>query len=290
MPELQIARWTKYGHDRIYVTTLEGIDVGYVDLVRRAAVLNDPTFATEFSAIAREWIEENPVDTDQGDPPRGPLPPPRPLEPRVLPQHDLRVNRPGEMARARRDAIHAQAPVRQTVARVLGVRTDEYSWRVGCAGEEKVGSELERLGPGWTVLHAVPVGERGADIDHVVIGSPGVFTINTKRHPGASVWVGKWAINVNRTKTDYLRNSRFEARRAGELLSAACGWPVPVQPVVAFVDIEEFTVRQQPDDVQVTTRRQLVDWLRRLPGKLHPIAVRQLQAYAADRTTWQVAG
>lgn len=76
MPELQIARWTKYGHDRIYVTTLEGIDVGYVDLVRRAAVLNDPTFATEFSAIAREWIEENPIDPDQGDPPRGQLPPP----------------------------------------------------------------------------------------------------------------------------------------------------------------------------------------------------------------------
>lgn len=286
MPELQIVRWKKYGHDRIYVKTEQGAEVGVIDLVRGTATLSEAAFAREFSAIAREWISQAPEHAEAVTRSID-LPPPKPLKPLVPPQHDLRAHRPGAAARARRDAIHAQAPLRQTVARLLGVRTDEYSWRVGCAGEEMVGGELAHLEPGWTVLHAVPVGTRGADIDHVVIGPPGVFTINTKRHPDAKVWVGQWAVNVNRAKTDYLRSSRTEARRAGELLTAACGWPVPVQPVIAFVDIAEFTVKQQPDDVHVTTLRQLVDWLQRQPPKLHPIALGQLQEYAADRLTWQ---
>ncbi|MBG6212216.1 hypothetical protein RCH23_000129 [Cryobacterium sp. CAN_C3] len=43
---------------------------------------------------------------------------------------------------------------------------------------------LSKLGPEWTVLHAVPVGSGSSDIDHVVIGPAGVFTINTKNHTG----------------------------------------------------------------------------------------------------------
>ncbi len=44
--------------------------------------------------------------------------------------------------------------------------------------------------PRWRVLHAIPVGERGSDIDHLAIGPAGVFTINAKYHAGAKIWVG----------------------------------------------------------------------------------------------------
>lgn len=56
------------------------------------------------------------------------------------------------------------------------------SWRVGAAGERRVAEDLRsrtRADPLWQSLHSVPVGTQGSDIDHVVLGPGGVFTINT---------------------------------------------------------------------------------------------------------------
>lgn len=56
------------------------------------------------------------------------------------------------------------------------------------------------------MLHAVEVGQNGSDIHHIVIGPPGVITLNAKRHPGGKAWVGERMVTVNGQKTDYLRN------------------------------------------------------------------------------------
>ena len=72
----------------------------------------------------------------------------------------------------------------------------DRSWRVGADGEATVAeilhklttpSRLDRLRhrpPAWRVLHSVPsgLGTGRGDIDHVLIGPPGVVTINTKHH------------------------------------------------------------------------------------------------------------
>lgn len=63
--------------------------------------------------------------------------------------------------------------MRTLLARALGVHTEERAWRVGAKGEQTVGRELERLGDQWTIVHDVPVGDRGANIDHVVVGRRG---------------------------------------------------------------------------------------------------------------------
>jgi hypothetical protein len=55
-------------------------------------------------------------------------------------------------------------------------------WGRGAAGERKVGAILEGLGPEWHVLHGVWLG-RG-DIDHVLVGPGGTFTVETKSHRG----------------------------------------------------------------------------------------------------------
>lgn len=53
----------------------------------------------------------------------------------------------------------------------------------GAAGEEYVGALLESLrGDGWRVIHDASFG-RG-NIDHILVGPAGVFTIETKSHPG----------------------------------------------------------------------------------------------------------
>ena len=104
-----------------------------------------------------------------------------------------------------------------------------------------VGRLLDKLPDGWAVLHAVPVGKGDTDIDHVVIGPGGVFTINTKNHSGQKVWVAGRTFMVNGQKQPHLRNAGHEAQRASRLLSAAAGFRVDVVPVIAVVDPASLT-------------------------------------------------
>ncbi|WP_214367037.1 nuclease-related domain-containing protein [Pseudonocardia sp. H11422] len=116
--------------------------------------------------------------------------------------------RPGQAAADVAAELRAATPIRSALARLLGLRTRERAWRVGAAGERITARHLRRLTDPWwarltdrptrwDVLHAVPVGDQGADIDHVVLGPAGVATVNTKHHPGATVWAGDHVVTVN---------------------------------------------------------------------------------------------
>lgn len=110
----------------------------------------------------------------------------------------------------------------------LSARRETRAWQAGAVGEESVADQLWRIArPGaWRYVHSVPVGARGSDIDHVLVGPGGVFTLNTKAHRRADVWVGGATVMVNGHRQPYVRNSRHEAGRASRLLSAAVGVPV----------------------------------------------------------------
>ena len=206
------------------------------------------------------------------------------------PGHDLAAVSAGAAARRQAVELRQAAPLRTFIARVLGAKTDERAWRIGADGEEAVAKKLARLGPAWRVLHAVPVGDRGSDIDHVVIGPGGVFTLNTKHHPGARVWVGGDTFLVDGHRQPYVRNSRHEARRAARLLSAALeGRPVAVTGLVVVMGATGgFTVKAQPEagDVVVVRRRDVVGWLERRPEALDVTAVDALYEIARRSTTW----
>ena len=202
------------------------------------------------------------------------------------PVEDLAANRPGAAARAKALEVRRAAPVRSQVARVLGVHTNERAWRIGADGEEEVGRRLSKLGRDWRVLHAVPVGDRDSDIDHVVIGPPGVFTLNTKNHPGKHIWVAEKSFMVSGQRTNYLRNSTFEARRANALLSKACGFDVPVEAVIVVL-AEKLTVKAPPAGVHVVARRGIVKWLKARPSTLTPEGVAEIYQQARSAATWR---
>jgi hypothetical protein len=294
--ELIETGWTRYGKDRVYVTTPEGAEIGHVDLVALAVVAKIPAYEPELQRCLARWsgarepvvdgttcaalaATEQPPDEQRS----GLVALARPIPDDV---RDLAANVAGAAARAKRDEVNAQAPVMNMLARVLGVKTEERSWRVGAKGEVKVASELDKLGVGWHVLHAVEVGRNGSDIDHVVVGPPGVFTLNAKRHPGGKAWVGERLVMVNGHRTDYLRNSRHEAQRAGRLLTAACNHEVAVRAAIVFVDLDELSVKQMPADVHVTTRRRLPAWLRSLPASIDEREIELIYAMARLSSTW----
>ena len=101
-----------------------------------------------------------------------------------------------------------------------GIVIDEEAegWYRGVLGERRVAALLDQLSAEqaqspWTVLHSVPVGRGESDIDHVVIGPPGVFTINTKFSPGKDVWVAGRGMYVGGAKQHSVVNALYEARR-----------------------------------------------------------------------------
>jgi hypothetical protein len=180
-------------------------------------------------------------------------------------------------------------PPRSFLGRVFGadpLSPDNYPWYKGALGEIAVGRVLERLGPEWTVLHAVPVGTGASDIDHVLIGPPGVFTLNTKNHAGQSVWVASLTLMVAGKKQRHLHNAIYEAARAAKLLTRGANETVEVTGVVVVVAPKSMTVRERPSGVAVVTDRQLLRWLNGRPNILTPGQIAVITAAAVRPGMW----
>lgn len=189
--------------------------------------------------------------------------------------------------------VQADVAPRGALARTFGrspLSDESRPWYLGALGELDVAGRLDSLGEGWTLLHSVPIGTRGSDIDHVVVGEPGVFTINTKFHEDARVWVGSRRLLVNGQKTDHLRNTRYEATRTQKLLSAAAGGEIPVAGVIAIVGAKQITIREQPTDVAVLDAARLTRWLKKQKPRLDEMQTAALSALVRNAATWTSEG
>jgi len=146
---------------------------------------------------------------------------------------------------------------------------EAQGWFRGVLGERRVAEVLTTLDRDWTVLHSIPVGRGTSDIDHVVIGPPGVFTINTKYSPERDVWVAGYGMYVGGHKQHYVGNAVKEAQRAATYLSKVSGMVVPVTGIIVFVDPGRITVKATPaggqydPEIVVTSLRYLFQTLQR---------------------------
>jgi hypothetical protein len=200
---------------------------------------------------------------------------------------DLAANKPGQAVVARADELYAEWRALSFWRRLITSRTDR-SWRQGAAGEARVAKQLSKLDDRFRVLHSIPVGTRGSDIDHLGIGPTGVFTINAKSHHGKSVWVAGDIVMINGYRQPHVRNSRYEARRVSRTLTRATGLEVPATALVIITGDKEFSVREQPKDgaVRVATPRAAVRWIKRQPQTLSVAHIDQLFGVARRSTTW----
>ncbi|MFP7761422.1 nuclease-related domain-containing protein [Marisediminicola sp. LYQ85] len=168
-----------------------------------------------------------------------------------------------------------------------GTSEARSSWYTGALGEFTVAGVLAGLGEGWTVLHSVPVGNADCDIDHVVIGPPGVFAINSKHHASASIWTGGWGLFVNGSKTGYIPKAVAEAQRAEKLLSEATGLTVPVVAIIAVVGADKFSGEAPPaEGVLVMPHTDLLK-LRDRRREFSDEQVQCIAAAASRSSTWR---
>lgn len=185
------------------------------------------------------------------------------------------------------ERVHAKGRSRlqRTFERIVDVRTDERNWRRGAQGEEAAARRLTRLSRDWSVVHDLTIGTRGANLDHLVIGPAGVFSLNTKNLTGTVV-VSARTFRHNNFRTTYLSDAVREADKVRTRVSAALGRPISVIPVIVIAGAE-VEIRKQPSDVMVLTERSVVRWLESLPqNRLAPGAVITLERLARTTTTW----
>jgi Nuclease-related domain len=187
------------------------------------------------------------------------------------------------VAHARRRA----RPIRGRVDRLLHPRTVERARRKGANGERVTGDWLDRLPEGWFVFHDVPVGARGANLDHLVIGPGGVFTVNTK-HLTGSIRVNPRTITNDGHRTSFLPKATAEARRAAERLSTAVGRAVEVRAVLAIL-ADEWDIVKEPTDVLVRGPRGAKNLMLSQPEALTRREATELAAAAAKPSTWATA-
>lgn len=290
-----VRRWKRYGHDRAYVV-INGMDVGYRDLASDEVVCTHArhrqTIATVTEGLAARArtsryqprhaaAEDDAPASDEAASAAATT---------LLPDMDIADNRPGQHVRVHADALRDAAPGHTFLARLLGAKTDERSYRIGADAEVEVARRLAKLGGEWRVIHSIPVGERGSDIDHLVIGPAGVFTINTKHHPTANVWVRGDTFKLNGQNQDYVRNSRHEAARAAKLLTARAQFDVQVTGLIAVMGATGgYTVKEQPADgrVVIVKRKEVARYLSSLPARLDAPRVERIHSVARHLATWQ---
>jgi hypothetical protein len=300
----QLERWQRHGHDRLYVRSASR-KLGWIDLkTGHSTSTADQDWPSPVLQAVKQWLAQQGLGhlrvqlepsrrTDQATQEHLA----RPGDPdRFVPSAQ---NTPGRQSATIRSVDDAQesavrargrdlAKNRAGSAAYAAAREHTTWWRqLGGEGEVLVGRTLSwaRIF-GWRVLHAVPVGDRGSDIDHVLIGPGGVITINTKHHLGQRVRVKSDVVFVGKTAKKYGHVSQHEAARAARLLTAAAGRPVPVRSAVVIVGARSVRGSRSAG-VEVMPKSHLLVWLLVQRRVFSRSEASELYEIARRSTMWQ---
>jgi len=144
----------------------------------------------------------------------------------------------------------------------------------GASAEEHVGWLLDALpAPQWRVVHDAATGH--GNIDHVVIGPPGVFTIETKSHPGQ--------VHVRRVHPATLRQVHAER----SLIEEATGCSVEGLLVYSRAWVDRPLAKRR--EVCVVPARLLLKHLLQLPAALSPAESEEAYRRLRSSLGWDAA-
>ncbi len=145
----------------------------------------------------------------------------------------------------------------------------------GAAGEEHVGGLLEGLAcEGWRVIHDASMG-RG-NVDHILIGPGGVFTVETKSHPGP--------VRVRRIHGSVLNQAQAQRKAIEEVVGEH------VEPLVVFSRAWVDRPLSRRKGVRVVPARMLLSYVDRQPERLGAADVKRARERLAAALAEHSAG
>ncbi len=150
------------------------------------------------------------------------------------------------------------------------------AWRHGARGERRTARALRKLvRAGWTVLHDVAVPGSRANGDHLLIGPPGVFLVDSKAwHGHITLAVDGSAWHNGHPLDQTLATVRWEAQH----LAGAIG--APVLPLLCVHDTRIPWDEVYVDSVLVLSPARLLALLRSLPAHMDQVGVMLLAEHA----------
>jgi hypothetical protein len=155
-----------------------------------------------------------------------------------------------------------------TTPQLVSARRRLRNLRLGRDGERAVGQTLERLRRhGYHVFHDI-VGA-GWNVDHVLIGPGGIFTVETKtfskpRKGRATITYNRFGLHHEHgfDMSDCLVQAKAQARFLNYLLGEETGKSLPVQPVVVFPGWYIDTDGTESREVWVLEPKAFLKWIR----------------------------
>jgi hypothetical protein len=159
---------------------------------------------------------------------------------------------------------------------------EAQAWRCAAEGERHLAGLLEPLvRAGWGVSHDLPVRGATANANHVVVGPPGVFVIDTRHYLGrlrlsrdGLLWHGRTFLLPTLSAT------RSKADRLQDRIGAPDIW---VSPILAVLSGMVPGGQATSMGVTVVPARRLPGLLRGLPPTLTPERARELAAQIERR-------
>jgi hypothetical protein len=189
--------------------------------------------------------------------------------------------------------LHSEVAPLTPAEKLFGVSPlaqNARSWYLGALGEIVVSEKLEQLGEDWHVINGLPAGVSGSDIDHVVVGPAGVFTINMKAHAEKKVRAAGNSLRLNGFKFNSVGDAQLAAASASKLLTAAVGRPITVTPLIVMVGLSQMHYGVRRREVDVVTSSGIVRYLRRRKRVLSGDAIAEIADVAGRRGTWHRDG
>lgn len=264
----KVRRYRKGGMDRLYVEDQEGRALGWAETVSGEITIQIPGSEARVAAALEGWAS-------------------------LYPEDDIATHPPARHVAGLAGAWQAEIDdLADYIVNLKGqadaARYQRDRYLRGASGEQRIGVELNRLHKdGWGILHSIPLYDARADLDHLLIGPGGVWTINSKALDAKTIRVDGDRMVVGRVRVDYIPAARAEAETVTRYLRAA-GCSREVRAAIVL-DVPRSTVvdaRERPEGVTLVLLSQAVAWFRKQPRTLSDLEIAETFAVARRRQTW----
>ncbi|HLX71402.1 MAG TPA: nuclease-related domain-containing protein [Verrucomicrobiae bacterium] len=171
-----------------------------------------------------------------------------------------------------------------SIGKIIGSIEQLRSYHLGLLGEQAMGEQLQTLAlQGYRIFHDIP-GNGLWNIDHVAVGSGGIFAIETKCYSkkpsrnGRKDHEAEFNGEVIRFPWGDDAGAPIQARAAakwlGNFLSSAVGERVATQPIVALPGW--YVTLKANSDLKVLSGKQVPGYINSMPEILTPKLIQQI--------------
>lgn len=286
--EINYVRWTRFGHDRLYVN-LGNEKIGWRNLKTNEDKEVNEQHKHTYQIAVENWLKNTKSN---------PSPEPQTVPEikakqsiKAIPEFDLASNKAGGVNIEKANSLKQRMKLGELLASAFtDTANDLKKYQIAGEAEKLVAEQINKLikkDPSWKVIHDIPYGDRGNKIDHLLIGRAGVFVIYTKSIPKANIKVFPKTVSINGANRQYIQYADSKATRASFALSQKLDYKITAFPLLVFVNAKTLEVSAQPKGAYVTYRNNLVEALQKFPTVTNAEQIAEIYDAARKSTTWR---